>query len=812
MLVRSIKESALHLIGSSVLRQFLRNTLLVLLIPLILLATGNRVLQSAMTQKLLETEGRVLMQMVSNLDAAIHGIRQDVAEISSNADIRGFSHVARPFTAEDRYKASRLVNALSKYLAYDTLIEGFFLYFPRSHVVLNYSAMYEPDFFHEFALSYPGNTYEDWIEYQTRQYHQADYMVSDSTITYITSLPVLPNVGPDMESQAVLNIQISKRVLSGQLNGILPGGALYVYDHEDKLLCAVGNTQEYASPLPSQQADVVEDDSITTIYRVSEDTGWRYYLIIPNAVLAGDSLSVFSSMWWLVLSCLLLGIVFALVFSYVNYKPIGKLRDVALSYQADENAQLESGNDLELIRSSLHSVHEDNRQLAMAQEQVLGKYEHLRRLSMRNQQLLTDGLVMRLVHGQVEDWDAMQTWLETADARFDQRNSIVAMAVANDYSKFVKPGSEADESALVMFAMQSVMEDMFETIGRCHSVAMQNDTLLLLINTDKGEESIQGVFRAVVDFLHQKAQILTTIGLGTMQESISGISLSYEQAKQALEYRFVAGKGRIIPFSEIKTEPEGVIRLSQDRLRQMSQAVIRRDAMLLAQMLDMTYEEIVHVGAMSMLQAQSFYYDIIHMAMRTLDDVNADTTAIFGEEFDPLAAFSACDTMEEVLETLRHILTRVCGYTTGTSIRTQKIAAEAISFIEANFHRLDFSQTMVAEAVGVSPTYLSRIIKHTQNQNMVDIIGELRVSRAQEYLLTTDMNLADIAERVGLGTVKSLIRIFKQYTGTTPGRMREMHGEERTCQPNRATVRRDGTYELVERNSLEANSDQSARD
>jgi transcriptional regulator GlxA family with amidase domain len=52
---------------------------------------------------------------------------------------------------------------------------------------------------------------------------------------------------------------------------------------------------------------------------------------------------------------------------------------------------------------------------------------------------------------------------------------------------------------------------------------------------------------------------------------------------------------------------------------------------------------------------------------------------------------------------------------------------------------------------------------------MTDYLHMLRVEKAKELLSTSDMKIAKITEVVGFGNVKTFIRVFKTFTGLTPG-------------------------------------------
>lgn len=55
------------------------------------------------------------------------------------------------------------------------------------------------------------------------------------------------------------------------------------------------------------------------------------------------------------------------------------------------------------------------------------------------------------------------------------------------------------------------------------------------------------------------------------------------------------------------------------------------------------------------------------------------------------------------------------------------------------------------------------------------LVGELRLHKARELLLQTELPLEVVAEKIGYQSATAFIRFFKQFTGLSPGDFRENH-------------------------------------
>lgn len=101
------------------------------------------------------------------------------------------------------------------------------------------------------------------------------------------------------------------------------------------------------------------------------------------------------------------------------------------------------------------------------------------------------------------------------------------------------------------------------------------------------------------------------------------------------------------------------------------------------------------------------------------------------------------------------------------SARRKEIVREATDFMEQH---LESSITIadVARHVALSPPYFSILFTEEIGHNPSDMLINLRIERAKEYLANTAMSVQDVCRSLGYNT-SYLMRLFKQRTGYTMG-------------------------------------------
>lgn len=109
---------------------------------------------------------------------------------------------------------------------------------------------------------------------------------------------------------------------------------------------------------------------------------------------------------------------------------------------------------------------------------------------------------------------------------------------------------------------------------------------------------------------------------------------------------------------------------------------------------------------------------------------------------------------------------------------TKYVVIRAKEFIKKEYKN-ELSLSDVAETVGLSPAYFSRMFKQETGENFIDYLIKVRMEKAKGLLKDTNMSTADVCENVGYKGSKYFGKIFKNYTGYTATEYRTMVNRRR---------------------------------
>ncbi len=132
---------------------------------------------------------------------------------------------------------------------------------------------------------------------------------------------------------------------------------------------------------------------------------------------------------------------------------------------------------------------------------------------------------------------------------------------------------------------------------------------------------------------------------------------------------------------------------------------------------------------------------------------------------------------EEITQTLEQIeqelsvrteaLRRTVAPPEGTAPVQNLLILRAIEFIERNYPgKLTLKDA--ANALYISPNYLSELFKKTTGQNFSDYLNDVRMERSRLYLADVSRKIGDISELVGFSDARYFSSAFRKKYGMTP--------------------------------------------
>jgi transcriptional regulator GlxA family with amidase domain len=104
----------------------------------------------------------------------------------------------------------------------------------------------------------------------------------------------------------------------------------------------------------------------------------------------------------------------------------------------------------------------------------------------------------------------------------------------------------------------------------------------------------------------------------------------------------------------------------------------------------------------------------------------------------------------------------------------EQLVKQTQDYIAGHFARA-ITREDIADTLGVSPAYVSRVFRRHTGMALWDYVTSFRIARARELLQHSDMTITEIAFATGFNEPAYFSRIFRKVTGKPPKEFRAPH-------------------------------------
>ncbi|WP_073345686.1 sensor histidine kinase [Caldanaerobius fijiensis] len=262
----------------------------------------------------------------------------------------------------------------------------------------------------------------------------------------------------------------------------------------------------------SIKGDINGTESVVA-YTTSYVTDWKYISVIPTSVILSKVDYIKNITIGLTAVLLIIGLILAYFFAYVNYDPIKQL----LHWIKDHisiTGNDKYGNEFEFIRLTLSNTYDESKKI---------KSELL-----RQKPILKANIMYRLLKGSIEnrDIDELKDYL---DISFDSDYFAVVIYQINHGGKLIKEGN-AKEWVLTRFTVSKIIDEVADKYVNSFVVELDKDKLAEIVNfrvddIDECKKELLDIIAFSKDFIERHYEILLSVGVGRIYKT-SGVMSS----------------------------------------------------------------------------------------------------------------------------------------------------------------------------------------------------------------------------------------------------------------------------------------------
>jgi AraC-like DNA-binding protein len=295
-------------------------------------------------------------------------------------------------------------------------------------------------------------------------------------------------------------------------------------------------------------------------------------------------------------------------------------------------------------------------------------------------------------------------------------------------------------------------------------------TLLVRLPAPEHQSELLSLLEEVVGNRRSRYGGKSTIGVSEPRVGTGQISRGYTEALEALRHRALWGDRTVIHAGTTDSSLNAGFFSVQEGYELMS-ALRTLDRDRVARVLERLLEDKSDRYSVDLFNAYLLYLSscIAEVAM----EYKVEPGTLFGSSIFDVVIFH--DTMEEKKRYLVSRCAKLVEALNNESRRYKRLSLELVlEYIETNFQS-PLSLSIIADELGMSPSYLSSLIKKELGINYVTYLNRLRVEKAKALLLAKEWTIKRVGAAAGYDSEHTFIRNFKKYAGLRPSEYRNAH-------------------------------------
>ncbi len=329
-------------------------------------------------------------------------------------------------------------------------------------------------------------------------------------------------------------------------------------------------------------------------------------------------------------------------------------------------------------------------------------------------------------------------------------------------------------SNLLPLSIKQIVEDSLK--GSYHFRSMNYLGTIIVVAMLQEKTEFSGFIHSIDQIcktIKKVIQVNTSAGIGQLCSKLSEFHNSYNEAKDAVDYRILFDSNQAIYIKDVEPKAEERYVYDEASIQHiMKQIKIGSKEELEKSIWEIT-DKFKQLKVTSPQLQLSFAGILIEIArLEQAYEMVTDKIDVFDiDVYREIKKFNSLDEFgERLLEICLQLRSRIRRERTDS---TRILITNAIQFITEQYSDTSLSVDKICNYLNVSAAYFSTLFKKETGMNFVMYLTKVRMEQALTLLNTTEEKSYIISGMVGYEEPNYFSYVFKKYYGVSPSKYRQ---------------------------------------
>ncbi len=724
-----------------------------------------RISKNIVVDQTRETNKYLLENMKIPIELEFSSAVEAAAKLAVDDGLVYLSKTNGSYETISRYDTLRVIKNINQYKIGNADYENWFAIFPKNGLCLSNSGSYSHEIFKDAYVTrlgeIKGDIWDDIVENKPRtsfealstKYVSGRYV---SNYAFVRSVPLV-----EKESiEGIIIVKVNGTKIQDTLNLHPENSECFIVDKKGYIL--------YSSKILDYETQNIEnlgmdaarlislDNTHEKIYSTitSELTGLTYVMATDAKIYARELTNLKNSMMICMFLAVLVCIAVSVRMVSFNYAPI---KEILNAMQGTTN--IDGNSDVNLIKERFAYLYK-----------TIHDKDRIIRVQKKNSKYL---LVADILMGYENNDKQFAEKCREYGMDFISNKFCVAIFKIEDFGDIlIDEESKKVDWATTRFIVQNIVEELFDERHKAY-VCIVNGVITCLINYNPccGDDyiDVKDICLKSIEYIKKYFHVDSVVALSPILEGCNGASVAYYQAIELLNYRNVNLKKNLISADENCNAINYTVKFDKNDEKKLKAAISIGNSHDATDIIRGIYERNIINGYISVKHANMIIHKLSLLVFDIIEDISTENISDFGDQLERLRQLSADENAWKAYDNILHVVNYICDKVkSGTLSSGELIYVSAKNIIDENYIDVNLNSKGIADQLDVTNPYMLRVFKRYYPDGFTEYLHRVRINKSKALLTTTNMTVAEIAEKVGYVNSNVYIRAFKKEEYMTP--------------------------------------------
>lgn len=719
----------------------------ILLICSVFFCVGQIVHTQSIKNAVLDTTEHSFNNAVSSVDRYFEQLGHTCSDIVLSQE---FAPVvaAAPYDPAVVMQTLRSTSYGRKQNEFTSYLNGFYLLTPQGvpHV-LGADAVYPRETFFSFNFHSPQYSEEFWMNEMSHDFTMKFYPSAQFDNVSSSAKLLVPIAYKIPESKNFLLVSlvdvsaISKNVFS------FASGELVIKDSDGNFITPCDDKAE--SLINSLSGKHSRADGLHVFHAASSTSGISYYYIISSSELF--HIINFSLYLSLLISLIFILLMIFLIFM-ISKRWKTSFARIASTLDSCSDSDDAPTSPLAYIEHNVNALIEKNAVYASALNE---KDSVLKSMFLQSR--------LRDIYVNIED----------AEKQLDSSSPYVMVYMRVNYKDAFYSQLQEEQGKSTFLLKQLIELYLSSETENSVTFQMENDQIISIISvTDNNiEPAITAVENSIKKLENESEYVFFTIVMSQIHNDISDLKSSFDYLSDLANYASPVMETQLLREGEVKTGA-GHFYFTIEQMEKLSSLMLNCSLTECIRSLN----EILDYNIKKEINGFDLYLlctEIVNCSVKLLNRLFHTTPPSLALS-RVYADLDRAVTVQQYQKICAQLIEQAVDYIRINKRDEDYIISFILDYIEKHYSE-DIYLNLFAEKLNLTEAYISSYFKKKMNVKLSDYINSFRIKKAIALIENPQNKNKEIAALVGLPNVNTFIRLFRKYTGYTPGEYKKIH-------------------------------------